>query len=468
MGLHVVESHSFINIVAQFTLGLQGLRGITMKHGAAPAAGKPVDARPRSCVSEATGLIGLAGMIASIAACWTLGIGVVGATALILLGTHGPMILWLVLAERVWARSSTGLDWGAPRPWAQVWRTSATKLAGLGVTLAALGAGYALIPYYSGETFRFFHLALIALGALMPLWALYVVVVDRVMVEPRDELWHFGQFVLGRGGSDAQMLRKHLLGWAIKGFFTAFMFSILPPVVARVSSADLAALLAEPVRLGLFLVTLCFLADAMFAAMGYLLPLRVLDAHLRSPNPHLMAWVAALACYPPFAVMAAGGPLDHRALSGSWTQVFGESGVPAIAWCGLLLSLAVLYAWATVIFGVRFSNLTHRGIITNGPYRYFKHPAYLAKTLYWWLAQLPFLTAATPGQAAQASFLLACVTALYWLRARTEEWHLMEDPAYAAYAAWIARNGLIPRMIAPLRRWRDGAGVLTPPSRPTE
>ena len=41
--------------------------------------------------------------------------------------------------------------------------------------------------------------------------------------------------------------------------------------------------------------------------------------------------------------------------------------------------------------GPRFSNLTHRGILTHGPYAWSKHPAYLSKNLFWWLSSLPFL-----------------------------------------------------------------------------
>ena len=32
------------------------------------------------------------------------------------------------------------------------------------------------------------------------------------------------------------------------------------------------------------------------------------------------------------------------------------------------LALLVVYVWATTAFGIRFSNLTHRGIFANGPY----------------------------------------------------------------------------------------------------
>ena len=33
----------------------------------------------------------------------------------------------------------------------------------------------------------------------------------------------------------------------------------------------------------------------------------------------------------------------------------------------VLVALTAIYAWATVAFGIRFSNLTHRGILTHGP-----------------------------------------------------------------------------------------------------
>ena len=60
-----------------------------------------------------------------------------------------------------------------------------------------------------------------------------------------------------------------------------------------------------------------------------------------------------------------------------------------------LVFLTAVYAWATVAFGFRFSNLTHRGILTHGPYAWTKHPAYVSKNLFWWCAVLPFL--ATSG-----------------------------------------------------------------------
>ncbi len=53
--------------------------------------------------------------------------------------------------------------------------------------------------------------------------------------------------------------------------------------------------------------------------------------------------------------------------------------------------LTAIYAWATLAFGIRFSNLTYRGVLTNGPYRFTRHPAYVSKNLFWWLSVLPFM-----------------------------------------------------------------------------
>jgi protein-S-isoprenylcysteine O-methyltransferase Ste14 len=119
----------------------------------------------------------------------------------------------------------------------------------------------------------------------------------------------------------------------------------------------------------------------------------------------------------------------------------------------LLVLLTGIYAWATVAFGYRFSNLTDRGIITNGPYSWTKHPAYVSKNLFWWFATIPML--ATTGSVVDAirnTAVLATVSGVYYWRARTEERHLSADPVYRDYAAWMARNGPITRLINRISR----------------
>jgi len=111
-------------------------------------------------------------------------------------------------------------------------------------------------------------------------------------------------------------------------------------------------------------------------------------------------------------------------------------------WAFTILVLIAIYAIATVTFGVRFSNLTHRGILTNGPFRFTKHPAYVTKNLSWWLVSVPFIvTSDGIFGAVRRSLLLACVNFIYFMRARTEERHLSRDPTYVAYALWMNEHG---------------------------
>ena len=119
-----------------------------------------------------------------------------------------------------------------------------------------------------------------------------------------------------------------------------------------------------------------------------------------------------------------------------------------------MVFLTAIYAWATVVFGIRFSNLTYRGVLTNGPYRFTRHPAYLSKNLFWWCSVMPFLvTSGSPIDAVRNTFFLLMVNAIYYWRARTEEAHLLaEDPKYREYYEWMEQYGLV---TAPLARLKN-------------
>jgi protein-S-isoprenylcysteine O-methyltransferase Ste14 len=324
-------------------------------------------------------------------------------------------------------------------------------MVGLVATFLAIGAAYACLRTYAEPEHRpVLALAALAAPVLLAVAPFYLAWIDRRLAEPRDGLWHTGRLVLLRDGVDGDHVREHLRQWAIKAFFLAFMASIVPGQVGAVLGADPFA--GGVVGLVRATVALLFLYDVCFGAIGYLATFRPLDAHIRSANPLWSGWAVALACYPPFALMGAGGPLDYRAGAPDWTHWVEGAPVLAPVWGGAIVALTFVYAWATVVFGLRFSNLTHRGVITSGPYRWVKHPAYLSKNLLWWLIHAPFLAGAGWADGARASALLLAVNALYWARARTEARHLSADPAYRAYAAWIAEHGLFARAGAALGR----------------
>ncbi|MDP8916350.1 MAG: protein-S-isoprenylcysteine O-methyltransferase, partial [Pseudomonadota bacterium] len=265
--------------------------------------------------------------------------------------------------------------------------------------------------------------------------------------EPRDELWEAGAAVLGLGGPrDGAKLADHARAWLVKGFFLVFMLAILPGAVVGATSQPWDQLMGDPARLALWAIALMFTFDVCFGTVGYFCAVRALGTQIRTANPYLTGWVAAMICYPPFVLMGAGGPINYTAATRGWTHWMAGDEPLILVWGVLLTALAGAYAWSTVIFGLRFSNLTHRGIITNGPYRWFRHPAYLSKNLFWWLSTLPFLvTDGGPAQAARNCGLLLVVNAVYWWRGRTEERHLLADPVYRDYRAWTEAHGLIPR-----------------------
>ena len=138
-------------------------------------------------------------------------------------------------------------------------------------------------------------------------------------------------------------------------------------------------------------------------------------------------------------------PPEFAQGGGDWTFWLQNYPLAMAVLGGVLVVLTGLYAWATVAFGIRFSNLTHRGVLTNGPYAWTRHPAYVSKNLFWWFTALPFVvTNGSWTDALRNTVLLGVVSAIYYWRARTEEAHLLaEDPKYREYYDWMGKHGQI-------------------------
>jgi protein-S-isoprenylcysteine O-methyltransferase Ste14 len=160
--------------------------------------------------------------------------------------------------------------------------------------------------------------------------------------------------------------------------------------------------------------------DVGIFAFGYLTELPQLKNQIRSVENTFLGWIVCIMCYPPLNYVSFS-PIDYK-LFDSWQPLEGRS--------AQLASLAVIvlwavYAWASVALGSRASNLTNRGIVSNGPYRYVRHPAYCSKVILWGISGC-FL-------GAYNFFLVLGFIAVYSLRAWTEERHLGSDPDYRSY-----------------------------------
>ena len=419
-------------------------------------------ARPKSDVSAAVGLVGLAGLLAWVAFArafpaiaetfdWAVPRDTLGGRSSALVGLLAaalPMAAWSIFVEKVHLRPSTGLDWSLPARREPDRAVTWVKLAGLWATWAIIAGLYCLCRWYWDGQYLF-SMQVLAYAAipLVVLSLLYVPWLDRALVEPRDHAWHFGAMLLLRPGWDAREVLSHWRVWIIKAFFTAFMVSIVPFAFHTIVTADFGEVAARPERIALTIIEAMFMIDVMIGTVGYIVTMRPLDAHIRSGNPLLAGWVAALICYPPivWGILGNGRAINYEQNTAGWVHWMAGNDTLLAVWGALLVALTGVYAWATFAFGLRFSNLTYRGVLTNGPYRFTRHPAYVSKNLFWWAAVLPFLvTSGSPVDAIRNSFFLVVVNAIYFWRAKTEEAHLLaEDPKYREYHAWMAQNGLL-------------------------
>ncbi len=421
-----------------------------MYHDTALAQATKVDPRPKSAVSLGTGLAGLVGMLIWVGiARW---FGMDGPySALVNVAACGlPMVLWSVFVDKVHRNPSTGMDWSNRKPWRETLDTSLTKLAGLWLTWAGIALIYGTERFYWDGNFSFAMWCFeLAAPALFVLSIPYILLLDRYAVEPKDGCWSLGAWLMGlKEPIDREAIYNHLRSWAVKGFFTAFMVSIVPPGFGDFIRADTSQVLQNPVALANWLITFMFVIDVAFATVGYIIAVRPLDSHIRTANPFAAAWMAALICYPPFILMSNGGPLDYNVGTADWTHWFDGHPVVLALVGAILVGLTAIYASATIAFGFRFSNLTNRGILTHGPYAFSRHPAYLSKNLFWWISTVPVLSTGSWIDAVRATLLISVVSGVYYWRARTEERHLSLDPAYVEYSEWMARNGLVPRFFA--------------------
>lgn len=427
-----------------------------MYHDRTLATAPRVDSRPASAVSHGTGLAGIAGLVAWIAVARTFGMDGPYAALIALAACAVPMVLWSLLVDRVHRNPSTGIDWSSPKPWRARLDISLVKLAGLWATWAVIALIYGTGRFWWEGNFVFAMTCFsYAAPALFVLGIPYVLWLDRYLTEPRDDVWALGAWLTGTAPLDRAAVASHARAWGVKAFFLVFMLAIVPGGFGDVVRRDAASMFADPVALAQWLITFMFVIDVVFATVGYLLTLRPLDAHIRSANPYAAAWTAALICYPPFTLMNEGGPLDYgfgNWREDSWMHWFWGHPVLLAGVGAVLVGLTMVYAWSTVAFGMRFSNLTNRGILTHGPYAWSRHPAYLSKNLFWWVGAMPWFTTGSFVDAARATLMLGVVSAVYYWRAKTEERHLSADPAYVDYSTWMERNGAVPR----LWRWVRG------------
>ncbi len=169
------------------------------------------------------------------------------------------------------------------------------------------------------------------------------------------------------------------------------------------------------------LIPFIFLIDTSYFLFGYLFESKKLNNKVKSVDKSGISWLVTLACYPPLNFVSTKVfPWYANEENLMFSSLVNE------VLLLLLLLLFGIYLSATLYLGPKCSNLTNRGIVTNGIYKYIRHPAYASKVSAWWIMTLPLMNFGV-------FISMLMWTFIYIFRALKEEDHLLNDPDYQIY-----------------------------------
>lgn len=326
--------------------------------------------------------------------------------------------------------------WRSPaQPARDAERPIGSRIAKFALIAAALYLLY--IFYMSGRFINFNDNTKFALTVLFGAYLAYSIPYSlklpaRIFGEKDkiDALMDFASGSLSGGSMRKNFtpeIRTAFLSVAVKAFFLPIMLDFaLTNFWAIYGSLGSFSLSYQPFDLlfiwgyGLSMAVL-FFVDTWVFLLSYGIETPLLGNRIKSVDPTFLGWFSALICYPPFS------PLAHAYIPsgpGDWADFNSFLVTGAVRAAAVLLF--IVYVWATYALGMRSSNLTNRGIVGGGPYKYVRHPAYASKNLAWLLFALPSFN--------PLLFLSQGVwAAVYVARAYTEERHLSADPEYLEY-----------------------------------
>ncbi|WP_431126423.1 isoprenylcysteine carboxylmethyltransferase family protein [Variovorax paradoxus] len=394
--------------------------------------------KPQTAVPIRIALAGVCGAAIATVLIWTLGE---------LLGLLEPILFLVLCAAPMWALELRRFPARPSRIAAQsmpVWRRK-LRLIGLASLIGMFCFTVAIFRAASPAPLAGFEALLLLLLCVAAVWMGWMAL-RRPPGRSLDSVELLGKATIRVVRFRTKTKRTELqtiLGWLVKAFYLPLMISSTYVFLAwaRESTGNLSGWMA--VFSGLYM--LIFAIDTAFATIGYCSTSKRIDAHIRSTEATLLGWASAIVCYPPLNSLVLQQWLSYNDAI-DWRAWLAGSPLLSFAWGIAILLSVTLYVSATVSFGLRFSNLTNRGIITSGPYHYFKHPSYIGKNIAWWLISVPFISNAGALAALGNCAALLAINGIYCIRAKTEERHLMKDPVYQAYSAWIAEHGLIERI----------------------
>lgn len=425
-------------------------------------------------VSASSFLVNLAGGVAFLAALSLLQKVWVPEAVYLSLGGLAAAIATLLAGEIFFLKSHRRERVGLRTNAARNWPVIATKILSYNITLALVAIGYYLIPEYQQVYYEEFHLFLLF---LLPVAVIvgntYILLFDHRLGSPDDGLLHFGYLVTGQWKmADRTKIAEYFKSVGLRAYFVPAMYIYVvasletfvggPADYLKDHSRYMVDIPVAGVVMTLMLSYFFLMViDALFALIGYLMTFKVLNSDVRSTDTTIIGWVSCIICYTPFfEVMLAGWLLRDFYHNPQWFVWFQSNAWLMLVWGSLTTIAMCTEAFTTMTFGIRFSNLTYRGLMSTGLFRFTKHPQYVSKMVNRFLVFVPFLSWNGVAGAAWTMFLFTLISLLYYIRARTEENHLSIHEDYVRYAELMNERSLfspVARLLPFLRYSREKA-----------
>jgi protein-S-isoprenylcysteine O-methyltransferase Ste14 len=335
-------------------------------------------------------------------------------------------------------------------------KNSFIKFLGVLLGTAFIFTAFWLFPeYHSYKYFAYIEEAVpIFLVFFLPVSFLGILAAELFVGTEKDAEYFFGKlFFLDLENINWGKVKTGILEWVIRLFFLTLNFLAAVLLISNFR-------LGNPLTLGVdFLTSVLSILGILYLLIiftilpGYIFSSRLINTQVKKIDLTMLGWMATFVCYPPFFDLLGKEYLNYTGVvmqnTGQQAWYYFGSPVPIFGVPIFLYLLAfiiiiseIIHLWGESTMNIHSSNLTNRGIVTGGPYKFTKHPVYVSKCVGWFFIALPFLSGENILDSLRITVLFFGVVGLYMLRAYSEEKLLATDLNYVKYALWIDENGL--------------------------
>ncbi len=219
---------------------------------------------------------------------------------------------------------------------------------------------------------------------------------------------------------------------------TLFIQSQIDNMGAGMTFASIAQFIIDTGDVWLKLI---FAITTIILAFSYLTELDLFKNKIKSIDTTPLGVLSCIACYYPITILT---ERVFQVTSDSALNVDNQLLLLVLIILAILVNIGILIS--VIKLGTKSGNLTNRGIVTGFPYNIVRHPNYALYITYIIITTVPLMVANITGF---EKFMMLGATLIwiyiYYLRAITEERHLIKDPEYQAYVEKV-KYRFIPKL----------------------